>query len=709
MPVLPCPNLAGVAPRALVAILTAAALAVATPATSAPAVSVGAAADVAPLTDEAALTYEAPEHHVTSVGGNGPTQAGVVTADLDGDGYPDLAALDSAGHAVTVLRNDGTGGFGLPERYVVGLLPYALTAADLDGDGDVDLAVANSRSDDTSVLINAGDGTFAAATSLPVGGLGPTDVAATDVDGDGHLDLLNYWGDVTVHLGKGDGTFTTAPDAVVGEPTGAVAIAMEVADLTGDGVVDIAVTYWPSGPSSSVVTQLTGQPDGTFTATVTHEVDGGTEAMRAGDVDCDGTNDLVVPVADGGLLVFPGVPDVGLGEPVLHETDSGSNAVALADLDLDGRLDLAVSYFNGYAGFISDICASPDWQIDPATADTVVTSEAFAVDDLDLDGRPDLVVGTWFHPQVAVLRSTVDVAWPGQVAGDDLVEVALAWSRARPDGSAGTVLLATTAGPADSLASGVLQGAHDAPLLLTPGDRLDPRVAVEVERLGADEAIVMGGPDAVGEAVVTELGDLVGSVRRVLGTTRVQTAMAAAEDAHPEGVPSTVLLARAFGEGSAGFADALGAGAVAAHNGTPVLLTPTDHLDPGLREWLLAAGVTRVVVAGGPAAVGEAVLDELRSVGVSVERRAGPGRSATAVAVRDLLDPLPPVVVQGGTDEAWAAGLTAALHADGGILLAEGDQLPEVTRLAIDAAGSARCGPTLGRVLCDAVESAAGG
>lgn len=353
----------------------------------------------------AGIGYGTATRYLAAIAGTGPTHAGVTSADFNADGFPDIAVTDSVASSVSILLNQGDGTLGSASRYLAGLLPYALVSADLNNDGIADLAVANSRSDDLSVLIGNGDGTFALPVNYP-SGLGPTDIAAIDVNDDGHLDLLGYYGEISVHLNNGDGTFRSAPDAVVGEPSGSIAIAMEVADFNGDGRDDIAVTYWPPGASSSVITQLLAQENGQFLASEpSHAVSGSTEAMRSADVDCDGTLDLVTPLAGGGLLVQTGVPGEGLGEPQLYETDSGTNAVEFGDFNLDGKLDLAVSFFLGEVAFINDVCDA-QWAFNSTVIATVETAEAMTSPDLDQDGYPDLVVSTWFSPQIAVHLNT---------------------------------------------------------------------------------------------------------------------------------------------------------------------------------------------------------------------------------------------------------------------------------------------------------------
>lgn len=357
----------------------------------------GARVTGAPVALEAATTY------VTAVAGNSPAQGGIVSADLNGDGAPDLVATDSVGNRVAVLTNDGGGRF-RPAQYVAaGLQPVALAAGDFNGDGHADIAVANARSDDLHLLFGAGDGSLRAGAVHALG-LGPTDLAATDLDRDGDLDLLAYWGDVSVLLNDGVGGFSDVAAVSTNESPGAIAIAMEVADFTGDGRADLAVTDWPAGPVRSRLLLFAGDGTGGFAPLgQTYTVRGATEAMRAGDVDCDGRRDLLVPVAGGELLVLPGLGAEGLGTPVAHETDSGSNAVTFADLNGDGREDVLISYFNGYVGVVDDVCAG-DFNLD-AKFNTVATSEALITPDIDGDGRPDLAVANWFLPQIAVLRN----------------------------------------------------------------------------------------------------------------------------------------------------------------------------------------------------------------------------------------------------------------------------------------------------------------
>src|SRR5262249_53583160 len=144
-------------------------------------------------------------------------------------------------------------------RFVVGTNPVSVAVADVNGDGHPDLVVANydyySNSNDVSVLLGKGDGTFQGPLFYGAGGL-PSAVVVADVNGDGHPDLVVNIGVVSVLLGKGDGTFQ-GPQFY---GAGGLPSAVVVADVNGDGYPDL-VTANAAIPTSSDVSVLLGKGD----------------------------------------------------------------------------------------------------------------------------------------------------------------------------------------------------------------------------------------------------------------------------------------------------------------------------------------------------------------------------------------------------------------------------------------------------------------
>ena len=118
----------------------------------------------------------------------GDRPARIVADDFDGDGWPDLAVMNTGRDLrLAVLRNLEGNGFADAVYYPLGRVK-ALTSLDLDGDGDVDLVVANWSEVSLSLLINQGDGTFE-RRDMPVSA-GPRSLVVADVDGDGDEDIL---------------------------------------------------------------------------------------------------------------------------------------------------------------------------------------------------------------------------------------------------------------------------------------------------------------------------------------------------------------------------------------------------------------------------------------------------------------------------------------------------------------------------------------
>lgn len=252
-----------------------------------------------------------------------------------------------------------------------------------------------------------------------------------------------------------------------------------------------------------------------------------------------------------------------------------------------------------------------------------------------------------------------------RVAGVTRYATAAALSARAFEAGAPIVVVASGEHFPDALAATALAATLGAPLLLATEAGLPAEAGAEVARLGAEAALLVGGTGVLSEQVMADLvaagvpGD---AVRRIAGDDRYATAAAVAREIAVAGTFDGAAVV-ASGED---FPDGLAAGLVAGRRGRPVLLTPSGALAPAASQAIADTGISRVVVAGGPAAVSAAVVDELRAAGLVVERLGGEDRYATAVAlteraVREAAHTDVALLVSGADfPDALAAGAAAA-------------------------------------------------
>ena len=244
-----------------------------------------------------------------------------ISADLNGDGKPDLALIawpsvssPNNDMVLSVLLNQGNGQFSLPVRSPV--FSYLSIAQDFvfaafrKGTSQPDFLGMAINQSATAVqtlqlvyLPNLGNGQFGSPVAIPLlvsgGAYGFGTLAVGDFNNDGNLDFAVTTAggsstapiELTVFLGNGDGTFRANPYQVNFGPNGALPIAMFVGDANSDGLPDIFVWVGSSGYQGADSYEFLGKGDGSFLTPI--DVLPSLARMTMADLNHDGRLDVI--------------------------------------------------------------------------------------------------------------------------------------------------------------------------------------------------------------------------------------------------------------------------------------------------------------------------------------------------------------------------------------------------------------------------------
>ncbi len=218
----------------------------------------------------------------------------------------------------------------------------SVTPADLDKDGDVDFITANTW---VFVFLNQGNGQFDLAIPY-VAGVDASTAAVADVNGDGTLDVVAAaWESdkISVLLGAGDGTFSTpiiSRAQSIQPPLSRIAD-IETGDLNGDGKVDLALVDAAYG----YVSILLGNGDGSLSQGDAYQLadSPSPRTVSMGDLDNDGDLDIVTGNhSPGSVTVLLGRGDGTFGGQASYQFVHLMSA-AIADVNEDGVLDVVAT------------------------------------------------------------------------------------------------------------------------------------------------------------------------------------------------------------------------------------------------------------------------------------------------------------------------------------------------------------------------------
>ncbi len=355
----------------------------------------------------------------------------IATGDFNDDGYEDLATVNSTSDDVSVLLGNGNGTFQSAVSFGVGKIPLALVAEDMDRDGVLDLVVALSGSDQVVILKGDGKGLFQ-KVARQASGKGTTFLAAQDFNGDGWSDVVaansgrfGYYPpfNVSVLLNNGKGRLRESLTYEDDRGKDLFPTGVFVGELTGDGLVDLAVTW--SQPSWStpngLVSILKNDGDGNFLHFTDLQPGFTLSAVQGADIDQNGLLDLAVTslYADSVRVLLQDAPGkFRFLDPI--KVGFAPVGVEIQDMNQDDRLDLVVVNrdSNSLSLFVGDGTGSfttvGHFGVGATPAEVVVQ-------DFDQDSRPDFATASTNTDGVSVLLSGGGAIPMSSVSTDALV------------------------------------------------------------------------------------------------------------------------------------------------------------------------------------------------------------------------------------------------------------------------------------------------
>jgi len=358
--------------------------------------------------------------------------------DFNGDGHKDIL-VGMAGNVnvgeIALLPGDGTGKFGSPiyQPYEYAnvsssdiLLANNVVEADLNGDGLPDLVVNDSNAVTPGVYayLNQGDGTFKISqlVDMPSSFDVPSNLALGDVNGDGCADLVitRTSGMAYLHLGNCDGTFQD-PFGGLPLPTGDLPVGVVLADVNGDGNLDIitSAAFLDVGAEygdqpGNLLSVFLGDGHGNFSNPKVYRGWASMYSLAVADLNGDGHPDVVATSQDAdrvSIFLNDGSGGFGMPEGVnFGFTGFGNssppnvlnNSFKIADINGDGKPDVVLlqfsndyiqafqltTFLNGGSGSFSEPIRShvidQDYQTNGYVGDV-------ALADFRHTGRPDFV------------------------------------------------------------------------------------------------------------------------------------------------------------------------------------------------------------------------------------------------------------------------------------------------------------------------------
>jgi alpha-tubulin suppressor-like RCC1 family protein len=277
----------------------------------------------------------------------------ILVADLSGDGYPDVIALDRTNEKILAWAwNNASTSFDLLVgpgnsseivQFSSDFLPDSLQITDINTDGLLDVLIEANGTSRLSWIENLGQSTFAS----PKGILLSTDYSGVlhsldtgDINGDGMNDIILAT-DTAITIVENNGSGQFLPMTPLYTDTNGYPYRLKCYDLSGDARLDIVATFdrTASGAQNRSIILLNDGINPFANPIILSQGDL-IEHYRAEDIDNDGHLDLMTISQNGNLEFFVNAGNGVMGANPLDTIASSKGNIITAEFaNFDNRLD----------------------------------------------------------------------------------------------------------------------------------------------------------------------------------------------------------------------------------------------------------------------------------------------------------------------------------------------------------------------------------
>ncbi len=321
----------------------------------------------------------------------------VSTADIDGDGNQDIVTASPGNNTIAWYKNIGNSGSFEPKIIITNTLNDTdyVSTSDINQDGDIDILSLSPSADQIVWFENLdGNGTFSNKNIINNTQDVPKTVIGSDIDGDGDNDVIacsRY--DNTIAWYENVGGQGNFSGINIITSTADTAIGMDVADIDGDGDMDVV------SDSSSIVNtpswyrNMNGE--GTFGGEhIIVSENYGLMLVKLADINNDGANDIVSMEFGGNTIAwFENLNGTGTfaTKQIISTDVTHPIQVEIGDIDNDGNKDIvSVSTVdNKVAWYKNDGTGNFGSQI--IIDDAFIKGRGLSLSDIDNDGYIDIV------------------------------------------------------------------------------------------------------------------------------------------------------------------------------------------------------------------------------------------------------------------------------------------------------------------------------